>query len=164
MKTLPKILNSFARIRFQDCDPFNHLNNASYLNYMINAREDQVAEHYQIDIFEMAKNQGVSWVVGSNQIAYLKPAFTMEKVCIESQLINFDKNMLQVEIRMLNEDKTELKAVLWSTFIHFNLLKQKKWNHNEQLLSLFESVKSPVEAKSFDERILEIKSKKMQLF
>jgi acyl-CoA thioester hydrolase len=35
MKTAT-ILESKAIIRFSDCDPFNHLNNSSYINYFFN--------------------------------------------------------------------------------------------------------------------------------
>ncbi|MCK8524022.1 acyl-CoA thioesterase [Aquimarina sp. D1M17] len=158
---LSKVLESKAKIRFQDCDPFNHLNNASYINYMINAREDQIEKHYQLDIFKLAKTQGISWVVGSNQIAYLKPALVMEDVVIDSQLIRHTENQLHVEIRMWNHNKQELKAVMWSTFIHFNLLKQKRWNHHEELMKLFQSVVKPVEANNFEERILQLKPQKV---
>ncbi|GGX28950.1 acyl-CoA thioesterase [Aquimarina muelleri] len=160
MKLL-KVLESKAKIRFQDCDPFNHLNNASYINYMINAREDQIDKHYNLDIFELAKTKGVSWVVGTNQIAYLKPALLMEEVTIDSQLIRYTENQLQVEIRMWNNDKTELKSVLWSTFVHFNLLKQKRWNHEQHLLELFKNVLEPLETKNFEERILLLKPLKV---
>ena len=158
---LPKVLESTAKIRFQDCDPFNHLNNAAYINYMINAREDQIEKHYNLDIFELAKVQGVSWVVGTNQIAYLKPALLMENVVIDSQLIRHTENQLHVEIRMWNDTKTELKAVMWSTFVHFNLLKQKRWNHNETLTKLFESIVAPLPVTNFEERILQIKPQKV---
>ncbi len=158
---LPKVLESKAKIRFQDCDPFNHLNNASYINYMINAREDQIEKHYDLDIFELAKTKGISWVVGTNQIAYLKPALLMEDVVIDSQLIRHTENQLHVEIRMWNHDKTELKAIMWSTFIHFNLLQQKRWNHDEQLVKLFQDIQEPVSAKNFEERILQLKPQKV---
>ncbi len=161
MKTLPKTLESKAKIRFQDCDPFNHLNNAAYINYMINAREDQIDQYYKLDIFSLAKTQGISWVVGSNQIAYLKPALLMEDVVIDSQLFHFNENQLHVEIRMWNKDKTELKAVMWSTFVHFNLLKQKRWNHDEKLMALFKSVLHPVGTKNFEERIAHLKPQKV---
>ncbi|SHJ04895.1 acyl-CoA thioesterase [Aquimarina spongiae] len=158
---LLKVLESKAKIRFQDCDPFNHLNNAAYINYMINAREDQIEKHYNLDIFKLAKNQGISWVVGSNQIAYLKPALVMEEVVIDSQLIHFTENQLHVEIRMWNNEKTELKAVMWSTFVHFNLLKQKRWNHQPELSELFQNVVMPLSVKNFEERILQVKPQKV---
>jgi len=46
-----KIVKSKAKIRFQDCDPHNHLNNAQYIDYFMNAREDQLIEHFDFDIF-----------------------------------------------------------------------------------------------------------------
>ncbi len=161
MKTLAKVLESKAKIRFQDCDPFNHLNNANYINYMINAREDQIEENYQLDIFKLVKTQGKAWVVGSNQIAYLKPALVMETVTIDSQLIRYDQNSLTVEIKMWNEAKSELKAVLWSTFVHFDLLKQKRTDHSEDFMQLFENVANSVPSKSFEERILQLKPQKV---
>ncbi len=158
---LPKVLESKAKIRFQDCDPFNHLNNAAYINYMINAREDQIDKYYDLDIFALAKTKGISWVVGSNQIAYIKPALLMENVIIDSQLIKHTENQLHVEIKMWNRDKTELKAVLWSTFVHFNLLKQKRWDHDTQLMELFKNVEEPIAVSNFEERILQLKPQKV---
>lgn len=123
---LPNVVSSTTKIRFQDCDPFNHLNNGSYINYFVNHREDQLIKHYNIDIYDMAKTIGISWVTGSNQIAYLRPAFLMETVNIESQLIAYNDSEIKVEMRMYDEHRTQLKAVLWSVFVHFDLVKQKR--------------------------------------
>lgn len=157
MKELPKVLESTTKIRFQDCDPFNHLNNASYLNYLINGREDQLIEYYNIDIYKMAREHGKSWVVGAHQIAYIKPAFLMEEVVINSQLLEFNATSLKVEIRMWNKSKTEIKAVLWSSFVHFNLLKQAREEHSSGLMELFQTVVNPIESSTFEERIKSIK-------
>ena len=43
---MTKILESKIRVRFQDCDPFNHLNNSSYIDYFFDAREDQLHNRY----------------------------------------------------------------------------------------------------------------------
>ena len=153
MKELPKILESKSIVRFQDCDPLNHLNNSKYLDYLINAREDQLIEHYDINIFENARKYGTTWVVGSHQISYVKPAFVMETVTIDSQLLQFGKKHLLVEIRMWNEAKTELKAVLWSSFIHFDILKGKAHDHNEKFMNLFENVMLPITETDFDTRV-----------
>lgn len=163
MKTLPKTLESKAKIRFQDCDPFNHLNNGCYINYFMNHREDALTKHYNIDIYKMAKKLGKSWVSSSNQIAYLKPAFLMETVVIESQLINFTDSELVVEMRMYNENKNLLKAVIWCSFVHYNLLKQKRENHSEELMHLFENINNPVHADSFETRINQLKKYKSKI-
>nr|WP_321230484.1 acyl-CoA thioesterase [uncultured Psychroserpens sp.] len=160
---LPKIVSSKTKIRFQDCDPFNHLNNGSYINYFMNHREDQLIEHYNIDIYKMAKVKGVSWVSSSNQIAYLKPAFLMETITIESQLIYHDASHLKVEMRMYNIDKSQLNALIWCGFVHFNFLKQSRETHTDELVSLFESIVNPVDAINFEERISQFKKTKAQI-
>lgn len=153
---MEKILKTKRKVRFQDCDPFNHLNNSKYLEYFINVREDQIAENYDLDIFEYMKTTGLSWVVASNQISYLKPAFTMETVLIESQLIQYTDNLLLVEMKMWNESETELKAILWIKFIQYNIQTKKAASHSEDLMKLFESVVLPVNQSVFENRYLEI--------
>lgn len=156
---MEKVLKTKRKIRFQDCDPFNHLNNAKYLEYFINTREDQIAEHYNLDIFKLMKTTALSWVVASNQISYMRPASTMETVVIESQLIQYTDNVLLVEMKMWNENETELKALLWIKFIHYNLQTTKVANHADNLMQLFQSVVVPVEQTVFENRYLEIVQK-----
>ena len=157
MTQLPKVLESKTKIRFQDCDPFNHLNNGSYLNYFMNHREDELIKAYNIDVYKLASTIGKSWLSSSNQIAYLKPALLMEEVSIQSQLIRFNDSELKVEMLMYNHNKTQLKAVLWATFVHFNLLKQKREMHSKEFMKLFKSINNPINANIFEDRLLEFK-------
>ena len=76
--TLEKEVESQTLVRFPDCDPFNHLNNSKYIDYIINAREDQLLKYYDIDIHKMVKETGLTWVVAQNNISYLVPAEIME--------------------------------------------------------------------------------------
>ncbi len=161
MSQYSKILTSRTKIRFQDCDPFNHLNNAAYINYFNNAREDQLITDYGIDIYKMAREEGKSWVVGSNQIAYLRPAVLMEEVIIESQLLEFNDSILKVELRMLNEDRSEIKAIMWSNYVYFNLIQQKREQYSEELLTLFNEVVNPVGESTFEDRMLSLKKIKV---
>ncbi|MEX0845699.1 MAG: acyl-CoA thioesterase [Balneolaceae bacterium] len=151
-----KILQSTIKIRFQDCDPFNHLNNAKYIDYFINAREDQLAEYYDIDVYDNAFKEGLVWVVASNQISYLNPANTMETVIIESQLIKFSSKKLIVEMRMWDKNKIQLKSVVWISFVHFNLNKKKTSSHSSDFIALFEKVVLPVEQTTFEARIRQL--------
>jgi thioesterase III len=154
---MKKVLEVTRKIRFQDCDPFNHLNNSKYLDYFINAREDQVLETYSIDIFEMIKTELKGWVVTTNQIAYFRPAFTMETVCIESQVIGFSEKSLKVEMKMYNQDKTELKSLFWTNFVHIDIKTQKPISHSESLMHLFNEVAVNIEEQYFENRIEVIK-------
>lgn len=158
---MTKILESKIRVRFQDCDPFNHLNNSSYIDYFFNAREDQLLKDYDIDIYRHAQKTGRGWVVVSNQISYMKPALLTETVTIESQIINFSSRSLQVELRMFDEDKTHLKAVMWSKFVYFDIRQQKGAEHSDDFMKLFADAYSPLEAKTFEERMNNILKGKM---
>lgn len=157
--SLPKTVESRAKIRFQDCDPFNHLNNGKYIDYFMNHREDELIKQYDIDIYKMAKAEGKSWLSSSNQIAYLKPALLMEDVIIESQLIYFDDSNLKVEMRMYSNDKRELKAIIWCGFVHFNLITQKREAHSEALMKLFNTINNSIQMKSFEGRVIDIRKK-----
>lgn len=143
------VFTSRSKIRFQDCDPFNHLNNARYIDYFLNARADQVLEHFDIDIFG---GSGFTWLVGSNQIAYFKPAFLNEAVTIETQIIDYSENSLVVEMRMYDDPKTHLKSVLWVTSIPISLKTQRVSPHDERLMKLFEENVIVLNEKTFEDR------------
>lgn len=149
---LPKLLESTARIRFQDCDPFNHLNNGKYLDYFINAREDQIEHHYGLNIYKFAQENGSGWVSSSNQLAYFRPADTMETVVIQSQLFKYSAKHLLVEARMYDIQKQHLKAFCWMGFIHINLKTMRSHEHSEALMQLFQQVNLPVPENEFSKR------------
>lgn len=149
---MKKIVSSVRKVRFQDCDPFNHLNNSKYIDYFLNAREDQLLENYDLDIFDIAVKQGLGWVVASNQIGYIRPASTMETILIDSQLVSFAARSLLVEMRMWDENKTHLKSFLWSNFIHFDLRAQKPATHGEAFSRLFTDIVLPLAQTTFEDR------------
>ena len=159
---MKKILANTRKVRFQDCDPFNHLNNAKYLDYFINAREDQLLEDYGLDVFGLMGTQKLGWVISSHQIGYLRPAAAMESITIETQLISFDSRALVVEMRMYDEQQTRLKALCWTRFNHFDIARQKPVEHSEELIQLFSQVLLPVEQQNFEERRAHINQQKKE--
>ncbi len=149
--------SSVMTVRFQDCDPFNHLNNGRYIDYFLNAREDHLLTHYGFDIYGIAKETGLSWVVSTSQVAYLRPAFLMEKVMIGSQLIAYSPKHVQVEMRMWDEAQQVLKSLCWMSFVHYDLRQNSVAEHSAAYMDLFKRVHAPVEATSFDERLRELR-------
>jgi len=151
--SLPKLLKSTVKIRFQDCDPYNHLNNSRYVDYFMNAREDHVLDAYDLDVYRMGRDLGIAWVVAFNQIAYLRPAFLMEKVHITSQVIKNTDSWMVVEFRMHNAETGALKTLMWTKYVHVDIQSGKSHKHSEELMEMFEQVVLPVEADSFEERL-----------
>ncbi|MCB9042817.1 MAG: acyl-CoA thioesterase [Chitinophagales bacterium] len=157
-KELPKILESTATVRFQDCDPNRHLNNARFIHYFINAREDQVKEYYDFDLFKLAAEEGIGWFITQSQIAFFRPAMLMEEVVIQSKTIGFTDRKLKVELLMFNRDKSSLKSVMWAEFTHYNFVKQKSETHDQRLIDMFSAVVVPLETNIFEERVQQLRN------
>lgn len=161
MKTTRLVSESQSTIRFADCDPFQHLNNARYIDYFLNAREDHLMQDHGFNLYELAREQGIAWHTTRNQIAYLRPALLMEKVAIQSCIVQWNKRSLRVEMRMWNSTMTSLKALIWSDFTHVNLKEQRSIDHNEALNALFKPLVNtlPAEHLLFEDRLAFLKNK-----
>ncbi len=152
MTKLNKTPLGYRTIRFQDCDPYGHLNNAKYIDYMINVREDHLMNEYGLNVFAMAKIDRRSWLVGHNEIAYLKPANVMEEVVIQTALIDFTEKYVKAEMVMMDKAKAHVKAVLWTKFYHFDFKTGQGVQHHDELLGLFDSLKIEVNQENVEQR------------
>ena len=129
---------SLVVARFQDCDPFGHLNNARYIDYFLNARQDHLAEYY--DFLTYQPGMQASWVVRSTQIAYLRPVAAMEEVLIRTRLVDFAEISVVVEGLMLDKDARSLKALIWFDFVYVSLASGRPVKHPQEMIDRFGSV------------------------
>ncbi|HEX2609093.1 MAG TPA: acyl-CoA thioesterase [Flavisolibacter sp.] len=158
MNTFKKELESTVKIRFPDCDAFQHLHNSRYIDYMINAREDQLLESYGFDVYALAAQKGVGWVAAQSQISYLAPAMIMEEVTIQTRLLTATEKGLMLEARMWDRDKQVVKALLWTKLVHFDLSLRRSRLHSQELMEFFDQIVYPLEpGVSFDSRVNEIR-------
>jgi acyl-CoA thioester hydrolase len=82
----------------------------------------------------------------------------MEKVIIETRLIQFSDYSLLVEAFMWDENKTKLKTLMWAKLVHFNIKTQKSHKHSAELMNLFTQVHYPLaNITSFEERVKSLK-------
>jgi acyl-CoA thioester hydrolase len=139
-KNYPKKLYSKAVIRFQDCDPLKHLNNAKYFDYFFNAREDQVAEVYQFDYNDYFEHNQTSWVVYNHQIAYISSAKVSEWVKIISSVIYYNENTLVTEFVMTDDSCQQLRAVLWTTSKYIDVATGRKTTHQPEVTNFLEAI------------------------
>ena len=160
MNTTSKLWESKVLIRFSDCDPFNHLNNARYIDYFINAREDHILANMNFNIYHFAAQSGLGWVVNKNQIVYLKSAFLAETVVIDSALLKLGENDLLIEMKMWNEQKDTLKSVMWTDLVHINIKTQKREKHSQELMEKFRPFENLIDPNiDFDERVEILRNK-----
>jgi len=130
-------------VRFQDCDPLGHLNNARYVDYFLNARQDQLAQHYNLYIYDPSHSTLSSWVVRRGSLAYLKPAAVMEEVLIRTRLIDFTQTALVVEGLMLDKNARNLKSLAWFEFVHISLRNGRPVEHSAELMQLCSRIVVP---------------------
>lgn len=159
-KEYSKILESKALVRFEDCDPFGHLNNGRYIDYYLNAREDQLRDNYDLDIYALGKTTGKAWVVASNQIAYLREVKFMETVTIRTCLRWYSGSDLMMEGQMVDPETGAIISVIWTRFAYIDIRKGQKAEHSEELTNLFSSVAILGEGKPaeyFEDRVKELR-------
>ena len=160
-KHYPKETESRVVIRFQDCDPLQHLNNAKYFDYFFNAREDQVPKLYGIEMIDLIKKYQATWVVYNHNISYIRPARVGEWVRIMSRVIWSNHNTILVEYYMTDDNKKELKTLLWSTMRYVKMEDGKSTEHQGAVVDFIKATSDNLDITevSIKERIREIKDK-----
>ncbi len=149
---MEKELSSTAKVRFSDCDPIGHLNNAKYLEYMLNAREDHVEAGYGFTYEEYTRKTGCTWITIQNEIAYLKEVRYNAKVIISSKTIEIGDRISKVEILMKSEDGKTIHSILWLTIIYFNMKTRKSELQPKETTELFRKFLVNLEQKDFQSR------------
>ena len=119
--------------RFNDCDPMGHLNNARYIDYFLNAREDHLREHYGIDLREWAA-QGQAFVVSQHEVRYLRPVTYNERIAIQTSLIGWGESWLQVEMLMMDAAGQQLKAACWTKFTRVDPVSGRRKEHPAEFM------------------------------
>lgn len=94
------------RVRGYECDPYGHVNNAVYLNYLETARDQLLIDH-GLDYQELLRTGGGIWVAEAN-LKYVSPAVHGE----------------ELTIRTVQEESGAVSAVL----------KQTIWGPDERLV------------------------------
>src|SRR5687768_15170653 len=113
---MKKYPSSMYVIRFGDCDMFGHLNNARYLDYFVNARQDHIKDAYQLDLNDYYKT-GLGWAIASHNIVYLKPARFNENVYVQSALLEVSEKEMTVEFFMMDEQRSHMKSLVWTRYV-----------------------------------------------
>lgn len=72
-------------VKTYECDRYNHVNNANYLNYLEFARYEFMKD-IGLD-FEKATQEGYGTYIGRIEIDYKMPAFTDNKLTIRSKAV-----------------------------------------------------------------------------
>lgn len=160
-KHYPKETESRVVIRFQDCDPLQHLNNAKYFDYFFNAREDQVPKLYGLEMIDMINKYKAAWVVYNHNISYVRPARVGEWVRIMSRLLWYNHNTVVLEYYMTDDSKSELKTVLWTTMRYVTVKEGISTDHEGAVLDFLKATSENLDITnmSIGERVRALKKR-----
>jgi thioesterase III len=133
-----KILSSSLKVRFQHCDPLGHLNNATYIDYFLNAREDQLQDNYDVDTYDYAMKTGMAWVVANHDISYLFPVKAKELILIKSNVAAFNSKSITVHFEMFVGEKK--CAIMKTTFVHIAIASGKPIDHSGDWMNFLSEI------------------------
>ncbi|MGY6559186.1 MAG: acyl-CoA thioesterase [Nitritalea sp.] len=158
-KVYPKVTESRVVIRFQDCDPLRHLNNAKYFDYFFNAREDQVPKLYGVEMIDMIQKYQAAWVVYNHNISYVRPARVGEWVRIHSRVLWYNAHTVVLEYFMTDDSGKELKNVLWTTMRYVTLKEGRTTEHSGEVVDFLKatSLQLDIQGMSIGERVKVLK-------
>ncbi|PSL07438.1 acyl-CoA thioesterase [Cecembia rubra] len=164
-KHYSKETESRVVIRFQDCDPLQHLNNAKYFDYFFNAREDQVPKLYGLEMIDMIHKYKAAWVVYNHNISYVRPARVGEWVRIMSRLLWFNHNTVVLEYYMTDDSKKELKTVLWTTMRYVTIKEGKSTEHSGAVLDFLKATSENLDISNMTitDRVKSLKQKLLEI-
>jgi len=143
-KHYPSQTESRTVIRFQDCDPLQHLNNAKYFDYFFNSREDQVPKLYGVEMMDFIRKYNAAWVIYNHNISYVRPAKVGEWVRIMSRVLWFNQNTVVLEYYMTDDSEKELKTLLWTTMRYVSISDGKSTDHKGAILDFLKATSENV--------------------
>jgi acyl-CoA thioester hydrolase len=152
---------TLERVRFEDCDPFGHLNNAKYLSYFTNARERHVAEFYGFELHGLSRTEGLNWFVRRAQVEFMRPVDYGSEVLIRTRLIRFSQIAILIEALMMDKGAENLHSICWMDLIFVDLKSGRPARHGADLMALFHGVhfnEGEIECDNFPRRVKQIRS------
>jgi YbgC/YbaW family acyl-CoA thioester hydrolase len=117
------------------------LNNAAYIDYIINAREDQLNAHYGINLYKYAQEEKKAWVVASHKIDYLYPAKVMEELTVCTRVLSYTQKSITIEGVLKNQERKYTR--METTFVFVDLKSGRPTDHTDEWMNFLESVVNP---------------------
>ena len=95
---MPLTFTRSFRVRHYECDPYGHVNNATYLRYMQEAAFDaSAAAGYD---FEKYRDLGTLWLIRETGIEYLRPAAYDQTLAVRTWVADFRRIRSRREYEM----------------------------------------------------------------
>jgi acyl-CoA thioester hydrolase/thioesterase-3 len=95
--------------RFSDFDMQGIMNSRCYLDFLVEARIDQMARCYQVPLDHYEK-QNQSWVFSAFTIAFINPVFFGAKILVETEVMRIVGSAATVDFAFRHATKEKIFA------------------------------------------------------
>lgn len=97
-------------VRWADCDPMGHVNNAVYITYMEQARIAFFRNFFELKDGDRIKPEHFQFVIAENSCRYLKPAFIEQVLTVSIKVTEVKNSSFVFEYEMMDKVTGELIA------------------------------------------------------
>jgi acyl-CoA thioester hydrolase len=115
---MPRIFHCQFPIRYYECDPYGHLNNAHYLRYATEAALGASADAGYAD--EQYRALGTTWWIREAGIEYLRPAKYGETLAVKTWVSDFRRVRSRREYEMTVAGSGESVARAWTDWVYLS--------------------------------------------
>jgi len=107
-------------VRFSDVDALGHVNNASFLAYMEDARLVYMT-HLFPDLSYQKDFSQFPIILGDIYCRYISPAFLGETICVQLAVVEFGTKSFSIEYALSDKKTKRAVATARTTMVMYNL-------------------------------------------
>lgn len=149
-------------VAFKDCDAFGMLYNTRYLDYVMDARSEQLINYYGIDYYAASLKSMSAFVVQGHAMAYFEPTGVHENIVVRTRIIQVGQKSMTFEGQILDADQRRLKYLQWTKMVNVDMatgapVPLRDEDRND--LDRWRAVEDLPETEVFDERVKALRSR-----
>lgn len=132
---MPRTFTRPFRIRYYECDPYGHVNNAHYLRYAT-----QAALEASADVgYDSAKyaELGTLWLIREAGIEYLRPARSGETLNVKTWVSDFRRVRSRREYEMTLADSGEVIARAYTDWVYLDAQTNQPTRIPDEMMAAF---------------------------
>jgi acyl-CoA thioester hydrolase len=140
---MPRLYTTTFPVRYYECDPYGHVNNANYLRYATEAALQASADAgYGWDKYN---ELGTVWLIREASVEYMRPAQRGDTLVVKTWVSDFRRVRSRREVEISLADSGELCAKIYLDWVYLEARSQKPVRIPSDLIGAFFPEGAPAE-------------------
>lgn len=124
------------RVRPDDIDMFQHVHNSRYFDYVLDARYEQMREHYKYPMEDFLA-AGYGWVVKTVTIHYKRPLVLGEFFLVKTGITSINTKGCRVHFTITKKNGGKISADGWFDYVLIDKESGRGAFVNEEMISRY---------------------------